>query len=104
MEILRNVNQSEWASPMFNDTKKDQTLRSLADFRELNKRIKRMSYQIPKIQDMLLKLRGFKWVTTLDLNMGYYHIVLDPKASQLCTVVLPWGKYEYLRLHMGLLE
>ena len=61
-----------------------------------------MPYPIPKIQDMLLKLRGFKWVTTLDLNMGYYHIVLDPKASQLCTVVLPWGKYEYLSLPMGL--
>jgi hypothetical protein len=36
------------------------------------------------------------------LNMGYYHIELTPNASRLCTVVLPWGKYEYLRLPMGL--
>src|SRR5688500_14330316 len=34
--------------------------------------------------------------------MGYYHIMLTPNASRLCTVVLPWGKYEYLRLPMGL--
>jgi transposase InsO family protein len=34
--------------------------------------------------------------------MGYYHIALTPYASSLCTVVLPWGKYEYLRLPMGL--
>ena len=34
--------------------------------------------------------------------MGYYHIKLTPKASSYCTVVLPWGKYEYLRLPMGL--
>src|SRR5688500_991679 len=34
--------------------------------------------------------------------MGYYHIMLTPNASWLCTVVLPWGKYEYLRLPMGL--
>src|SRR6478672_6437825 len=34
--------------------------------------------------------------------MGYYHIKLTPNASRLCTVVLPWGKYEYLRLPMGL--
>ena len=34
--------------------------------------------------------------------MGYYHIGLTPYASTLCTVVLPWGKYEYLRLPMGL--
>ena len=34
--------------------------------------------------------------------MGYYHIALTPEASKLCTVVLPWGKYEYLKLPMGL--
>lgn len=34
--------------------------------------------------------------------MGYYHISLTPNASKMCTVVFPWGKYEYLRLAMGL--
>ena len=41
-------------------------------------------------------------MTTLDLNMGYYHIQLDADLSRLCTFVLPWGKYQYLRLPMGL--
>ena len=34
--------------------------------------------------------------------MGYYHIKLSPDSRKLCTIVLPWGKYEYLRLPMGL--
>jgi hypothetical protein len=34
--------------------------------------------------------------------MGYYHIGLTPNASSLCTAVPPWGKYEYLRLPMGI--
>ena len=34
--------------------------------------------------------------------MGYYHIELSPHSKQLCTIVLPWGKYEYQRLPMGL--
>ena len=51
---------------------------------------------------MLQKLRGFQWATSLDLNMGYYHILLNPDARKYCTVILPWGKYEYLRLPMGL--
>ena len=42
------------------------------------------------------------FATSLDLNMGYYNLSLMPNASQLCTDVLPWGKYEYLRLPMGL--
>jgi hypothetical protein len=36
------------------------------------------------------------------LNMGYYHIELSPHSKRLCTIVLPWGKYEYQRLPMGL--
>jgi hypothetical protein len=34
--------------------------------------------------------------------MGYCHIGLTPNASSLYTIVPPWGKYEYLRLSMGL--
>ena len=100
--ILKKVNHSEWASPMFTITKPDGSLRSLADLRELNKRIIRNPFPIPKIQEMLLKLRGFQWATSLDLNMGYYHIQLNPDARKYCTIVLPWGKYEYLRLPMGI--
>ena len=51
---------------------------------------------------MLLKLEGFQFATSLDLNMGYYHIELSPRSRELCTLVLPWGKYKYLRLPMGL--
>jgi len=82
--------------------KKDRTVRFISDFRELNKRIKRKPFPIPKIQEMLLKLEGFQWATSLDLNMGYYHIELHPDSRALCTIVLPWGKYEYLKLPMGL--
>ena len=34
--------------------------------------------------------------------MGYYHIKLCPNSKKLCTIVLPWGKYEYQKLPMGL--
>jgi hypothetical protein len=33
--------------------------------------------------------------------MGYYHIPLDLEAQKLCTTLLPWGKYQYKRLPMG---
>ncbi len=87
---------------MFTISKPDGSLRSLTDFRELNKRIIRKPFPTPKIQEMLQKLQGYQWATSLDLNMGYYHIVLDADARKYYTTVLPWGKYEYLRLPMGL--
>ncbi len=100
--VLRKVNNSEWAAPTFIIPKKDGTVRFISDFRELNKRIKRKPFPIPNIQDLLLKLEGFMFATSLDLNMGYYHIELSPFSRQLCTIILPWGKYEYQRLPMGL--
>ena len=100
--VLRKINNSEWACPMFTISKPDGSLRSLADLREVNKVIKRKPYPLPKISDILQKLEGFMYATSLDLNMGYYHMILTPFARRLCTIVLPWGKYEYCRLPMGL--
>ena len=57
---------------------------------------------MPKTQDMLLKLEGFTHATSLDLNMGCYHIELHPESKKLCTLVFPWGKYEPQKLPMGL--
>ena len=59
--------------------KKDSTVRFISDFREMNKRILRQPYPIPKIQDLLLRHEEFRYGTTLDLNMGYYHIELSAK-------------------------
>ena len=100
--VLKKVNRSEWAAPTFIIPKTDKTVRFISDFRELNKRIKRKPFPLPKIQDLMLKLEGFQFATSLDLNMGYYHVELSPFSKRLCTIVLPWGKYEYQRLPMGL--
>lgn len=102
LAILKKVNHSEWQAPTFIIPKKDGTVRFISDFRKLNKRIKRYPFPLPKIQDLLLTLGGFQWATTLDLNMGYYHIELDLQRKKYCTIVLPWGKYEYQKLPMGL--
>ena len=90
--VLKKINRSEWAAPTFIIPKKDGTVRFISDFREVNKRIKRKPYPIPNIQDLLLKLEGFQYGTSLDLNMGYYHIELSPDSKRICTIVLPWGK------------
>ena len=100
--VLKLENDSQWASPTFIIPKKQGTVRFLSDFREVNKRIKRKPWPLPKISTVLQELEGFRWATSLDLNMGYYHIRLDPDSQKICTIVLPWGKYSYQRLPMGI--
>ena len=36
---------------------------------------------MPKINEMLFKLEVFQYATSLNLNMGYYHIRLSENAS-----------------------
>jgi hypothetical protein len=100
--VLKWQPSSKWASPSFIIPKKDHTVCTISDIRELNKRIVRKPYPIPKISTTLQELEGFTYATTLDLNMGYYTIRLDPTAVKMCTTIFPWGKYLYQRLPMGL--
>ena len=74
-------------APTFIIHKTNRTVCFISDFRELNKRSIRKPFPIPKIQDSLLKLEGFKYTLSLDLNMGYYHIILclfSGKLVQYC--------------------
>ena len=48
-----------------------------------------------------MNLEGFHYATSLDLNMGYYHLELDAHSQKLCTIVVPFGKFQYNRMPMG---
>ena len=78
---------SERAAPSFIQPKKNKTVLFLTDFRELNKRIVRKPFPLTKISTVLQELEGFTFATSLDLNMGYYTIILDPDASRICTII-----------------
>jgi hypothetical protein len=86
IDVFHRSSDFEWAAPTFIQAKKTGDVRILTDFRILNAQIKRKAFPLPKISD---------------LSMGYYHIPLDLEAQKLCTTILPWGKYQYKRLPMG---
>ncbi len=100
--VFKEASDSEWAAPTFVQPKKTGDVRILTDFRKLNACIVRKPFPLPKISDILLKLSGFKYATAIDLSMGYYHIPIDEESQKLCSTVLPWGKYQYKRLPMGM--
>ena len=101
-KIWHHTLDSIWAAPSFIVPKKTGDVRVVTDFRELNKWIIRKPYPLPKILDILQKMERFKYATAIDLRKGYYHIPLDKQTQKLCTTVLPWGKYSYERLPMGI--
>ena len=56
---------------------------------------------MPNINENLLKLEGFWYAVSLDSRMGHYPIRLSENISKLYTIILPWGKYHYKQLPMG---
>ncbi len=95
--VLKWQPLSKWALPSFIIPKKDYTVRKISDSRELNKQVVRKPYPIPKISTTLHELEGFTYATTIDLNMCYYTIRLDPAAAKMCTIIFSWSKYLYQR-------
>jgi hypothetical protein len=53
---------------------------------------------------MIRSMEVFTFASSLNLNMGYYHIKLDADAQKLCTIVFPRNmeKYKYKHLPMGI--
>ena len=100
--VFELENDSEWRASYFAQPKpKSNRVCFLSEFSNLNKQLKQKPYPMPNINEMLLNLEGFRYATLLGLNMGYYHIWLSKNASNLCMIILPWGKYWYKCLPMG---
>ena len=100
--VLEEDNDSEWGAPYFAQPKvKTNRFRFLSDFQNLNRQLKRKPYPMPKKREMLTNLEVFQYTTSLDLNMGHYHIRLIMEDSNLCTIIILWKKYRYTRLPMG---
>ena len=87
--VFKRQNDSEWASPSFIIPKPNGTVRTVSNFREVNKRLVRKPFPLPKITVMLQEVDGFTYATSLDLNMGYYTIRLDPDSQRSALLFFP---------------
>ena len=93
--------ESEWALPTFIILKKDGCLRWISDLHQLNHVIKCRQYHLPIISD-ILRHSGYKIFTKVDISMQYYSFVLEKESQYLWTIIMPFGKYKYAWLLMGL--
>ena len=63
------------------------------DFRKLNLQIQHHPYPLQDVKDILRCIERFIHATCLDINIDYYHTLLDKDSEDICSIILPWSKY-----------
>lgn len=93
---------SPYASPTTLVRKKDGTYRLCMDFRRLNAITIDDKQPLPLIHEVLDRLKGAKYFTTLDMAAGYWHIEMDEESIEKTAFVTNEGHYEWLVMPFGL--
>jgi len=92
-EMLRDgiiePSTSPWSSSVVVVRKKDGRPRFCIDFRRVNEVTERDAYPLPQINATLDKLRGARYLTTLDLRQGYWQIPLAPESRAVTAFTVP---------------
>ncbi|WKX95540.1 hypothetical protein Q1695_012197 [Nippostrongylus brasiliensis] len=82
--------------------KKDGSLRVCLDFRPLNDITIPDHFPLPRIEDILQKVAGNRFYTSLDLASGYMQLRLAPDAQAKCGWATHRGIYQFVYLPFGL--
>ena len=93
-DIIR-PSSSPWNAPVILVKKKDNSMRFVCDFRGLNDVTKKDTYPLPHIRDVLDKMHGAKYWTTLDAASAYWSIPLAEADKEKTAFSVPRGKFEF---------
>ena len=86
---------SPWNAPFLLVKKKDQGMRFVCDFRGLNDVTKKDNYPLPHIRDVIDKMDGSKFFSTLDAAAAYWSMPLREEDKEKTAFSAPRGKYEF---------
>ncbi|KMQ88444.1 reverse ribonuclease integrase, partial [Lasius niger] len=94
---------SAWSSPVVVVKKKDGKFRFCIDFRKVNEVTEKDAYPLPQVTATLDKLRGARYLTTLDLKNGYLQVPLAPESRPITAFTIPGrGLFQFKVMPFGL--
>ena len=82
--------RSSWSEPIIVVPKGDGGKQLVINYRALNKVTRKFTWPMPKVEDILSKLNGAKYFSTLDLRAGYHHIPLEKSLIPKTAFNLPF--------------
>ncbi|KAI9550030.1 hypothetical protein GHT06_007621 [Daphnia sinensis] len=101
-EKIIRPSSSSWSSPVVLVRKKSGEVRFCIDYRRLNSVTERDGYPLPRVEDVLGRLSGAKYFSSLDLESGFWQMAVAEEHREKTAFVTPDGLFEFLRLPFGL--
>ena len=95
---------SPWASPIVLGTKKDGTTRFCVDYRRLNDVTVKDVYSLPRVDECLDALAGSEWFSCMDLNSGFWQIMVEPEDQMRTAFATSQGLYQFKVMPFGLVN
>ena len=93
---------SPWAAPIIPVKKKDGSMRLCVDYRRLNSVSRTDAYPMPRVDDLIDRIGGAKFITTLDLSKGYWQVPVREQDRPKTTFTSPQGLFQFRVMPFGL--
>ncbi|KAG1139274.1 hypothetical protein G6F37_013186 [Rhizopus arrhizus] len=100
-KVIRPSN-SPWSSPPILVPKPDGSMRLCNNYRGINAVTKKDKYPLPRMDDIIDKLSGAQWFSSIDLKSGYWQIPVAEQDKCKTAFSTPSGLYEYNVMPFGL--
>jgi hypothetical protein len=93
---------SPYGAPVLFVKKKDGSLRLCVDYRVLNKLTIKNKYPMPRVAELLDRLKGAKVFSKLDLRQGYHQIRVAEGHEEKTAFNTRYGQFEFTVMPFGL--
>ena len=103
MGVIERVERpTDWCSGLTIAPKANGGIRMCVDLTMLNKGVRRETYPLPRVSDMLARLSEGKIFSKLDANAGFWQVRLDEASRLMTTFITPWGRFCFKRMPFGI--
>jgi hypothetical protein len=87
---------SPWGSPVLFAEKKDGTKRMCIDYHTLNSMTIKNKYPLPRIENLLDRLKKAKFFSKIDLRSGYHQMKIREQDIPKIAITARYGLYEFV--------
>jgi hypothetical protein len=93
-QVFVRPSASSWGSPVLFMEKKDGTKRMCIYYRTLNSMTIKNKYPLPRIEDLLDRLKKAKFFSKIDLRSGYHQMEIREQDITKIAFTTRYGLYE----------